>query len=72
MQRTPGHVKAKIHACNQSHTGRGTAWAGAYDTYEIYDTRRPDWPTEDAEEWGREIEWTIIVHLRQQREMKVR
>jgi hypothetical protein len=72
LNQLPNHIKAKIHARNQTHTGRGTAWAGAYDTYEIYDVRRPDWPTEDAERWGREMEWAIITHLRRQREMKIR
>jgi hypothetical protein len=72
LGRAPDHIKTKVHASNQTHTGRGTAWAGAYNTYEIYDVRRPDWPTEDAERWGREMEWAIITHLRRQREMKVR
>lgn len=70
--RMPFHINTKVHARNQTHTGRGTSWAGAYDTYEIYDVRRPNWPTEDAERWGQEISWAITSDLQQQRKGKIR
>jgi len=30
------------HRGTGSHTGRGTSWAGAYDTYELIDPLSPD------------------------------
>jgi len=72
MKKAPTNVKAKVHARGQNHTGNGTSWSGAYDTYEIYDPRRPDWPTEEVEQWTGKISWEITSYLNQQREMKIR
>lgn len=71
LNKAPDHIRAEQHS-RGSHTGQGTNWAGGYITYEIYDQRRPDWPTEEVEEWRQKIEWEIVSHLNQQNEMKVR
>ncbi len=50
MNRAPGHIQAELHSSG-SHGGQSTSWAGGYETWEVYDERRPDWPTESAEKW---------------------
>ena len=71
LRKAPGHIKAETHSTG-SHGGTGTSWAGGYTTWEIYDSRRREWPTEEAEQWRSEIEWAIVEHLQQQKERKVR
>jgi hypothetical protein len=64
LNNAPGHIQAEMHS-KGSHTGQGTSWAGGYETWEIYDERRPAWPTEDAEKYRDEAEWSIVSHLQQ-------
>lgn len=66
MKKAPAYIQAEWES-RGSHGGTGTSWAGGYDTYEIVDSRRPDWPTEEAEEWRARVEWAICEHLNQER-----
>jgi len=71
LNRAPSYIRAELHS-KGSHTGRGTSWAGEYSTYEIFDSRRSDWPTEEVEEWRNEIEFAIIEKIQQIKSLKVR
>lgn len=64
LNRAPDYICAEWES-RGTHGGTGTSWVGGYDTYEIYDERRPDWPTEEVERWRAEIEWAISSHLNQ-------
>lgn len=65
LKKAPTHIQAEWES-RGTHGGTGTSWAGGYDTYEIYDERRPDWPTEQVEEWRDRVEFAITLHLQQQ------
>ena len=71
LNRAPDYILAELHS-KGSHTGNGTTWAGSYQTFEIFDGRRPDWPTEEVEKWAKELEWSIIECVGQQTKNKVR
>ena len=66
VREAPAYIQARFHS-RGTHIGRDTNWAGGYETYEIYDERRPDWPTAEVEEWRDEIENRISAFLQQQR-----
>jgi hypothetical protein len=66
LKKVPAYIQAEWES-RGTHGGTGTTWAGGYDTYEIYDERRPEWPTEEVEEWRDRIEFAITSHLHQNR-----
>jgi len=64
LKKAPTYIQAKFES-RGTHGGADTSWAGGYETWEIYDERRPEWPTEEAEEWRARVEWAICGHLNQ-------
>jgi hypothetical protein len=62
MRKAPPYIDA-VKETMGSHTGRGTIWAGGYITYVVYDKRSPDWPSEEAEQWGTIIDYSISETL---------
>ena len=66
LKKAPTYIQAEWES-RGTHGGKDTSWAGGYDTYEIYDERRSDWPTEEAEEWRARLEWAICENLNSNR-----
>lgn len=62
VARRPAGIEINRVARGQTHNGRSTSWVGGYETYEVYDSRRPEHPTAAAEDFADRVGEAFSEH----------